>query len=398
MKKKKSKVKKNNKKTIIILLGIMIVLFVLIAISLYFVYKNYIKYYKYTFKLTTNEITVKVNTSINPEDYIKEYKNVKVKYINIVTSTIGEKELTYYVVDRFKIGHYYYLKVNIIDDEAPVITAQDKVTIYTNAKIDLNSYVKVTDNYDKDIDINIDGSVETSNEGTYKVTYTATDKSGNKSSHIITFTVKKKEVYVAPPVEDGSKGVTSKGYKIENKNGATYIGGILVANKTYNLSSSYGSGLTKATRNAFNEMNEAATEAGYPLRIGSGFRSYETQRKVYNNYVKRDGKTKADTYSARPGHSEHQTGLAIDICNKDKKIPCITSAFNNTDTAKWLNDNAYKYGFILRYPNGKTNETGYKFESWHYRYVGTDLATKLYNGGNWITLESYLGITSKYSD
>lgn len=396
--KKKSNKKNNNKKTVQNLLIILFVLLILIGISSYFVYKNYKEYYKYTFKLTAKEITVKLNEKVNPEDYIKEYKNVKVKYINIITNTIGEKELTYYVIDRFKIGHYYKIKVNVIDDEAPVITAKDKITVYTGTKIDLKSYVKITDNYDNDIAINVDGNVDTAKEGTYKVVYSATDKSGNNAEHTIIFTVKKKEEYVAPPVENGNKGVTSKGYKIENKGGATYINGILAANKTYNLSSSYGSGLTKATTTAFNEMNKAATDAGYPLRIGSGFRSYETQRKVYNNYVKRDGKTKADTYSARPGHSEHQTGLAIDICNKDKKIPCITSAFNNTDTAKWLNDNAYKYGFILRYPNGKTNETGYKFESWHYRYVGTDLATKLYNGGNWITLESYLGITSKYSD
>ena len=118
---------------------------------------------------------------------------------------------------------------------------------------------------------------------------------------------------------------------------------------------------------------------------------------IYNNYVKRDGQKKADTYSARPGHSEHQSGLAIDICSTDKSVPCITSGFNSTQTAKWLSDNAYKYGFILRYPEGKTNETGYKYESWHFRYVGKDLATTLYNGGNWITLESYFGITSKYN-
>ena len=76
---------------------------------------------------------------------------------------------------------------------------------------------------------------------------------------------------------------------------------------------------------------------------------------------------------------------------------CITSAFDNTDQAKWINDNCYKYGLIIRYPKGKTNETGYMYESWHLRYVGVDLATKLYNKGNWITLEDYYGITSKYN-
>ncbi len=74
----------------------------------------------------------------------------------------------------------------------------------------------------------------------------------------------------------------------------------------------------------------------------------------------------------------------------------VADSFEYTAEGKWLNDNAYKYGFILRYPKGKTSETGYIFESWHYRYVGVDLATKLYNGGNWISLEDYFGITSQY--
>lgn len=396
--KKKSNKKNNNKTTVKTLLIILFVLLILIGISSYFVYKNYKEYYKYTFKLTTKEITVKFNEKINPEDYIKEYKNVKVKYINIIANTIGEKELTYYVIDRFKIGHYYKIKVNVIDDEAPVITAKDKITVYTGTKIDLESYVKITDNYDKDIAINVDGNVDTAKEGTYKVVYSATDKSGNNAEHTIIFTVKKKEVYVAPTVVDGNAGTTSKGYKIANKNGVTYINGILVVNKTYNLSSSYGNGLTSTTKSAFNEMKAAAKEAGFNLYIGSGYRSYSSQSKIYKNYVKRDGQTKADTYSARAGHSEHQTGLAIDICDYNYKGKCINSGYNNTESAKWLSDNAYKYGFILRYPNGKTNETGYKYESWHYRYIGKDMAQKLYNNGNWITLESYLGITSKYSE
>ena len=143
-------------------------------------------------------------------------------------------------------------------------------------------------------------------------------------------------------------------------------------------------------------MKAAAALDGFEIRIGSGYRSYKSQTTIYKNYVKRDGQAKADTYSARPGHSEHQSGLAIDICASGYK--CIGSGFNGTPPANWLSENAYKYGFILRYPNGKSNETGYKFESWHYRYVGVELATKLYNGGNWITLEDYLGITSKYSE
>jgi len=86
----------------------------------------------------------------------------------------------------------------------------------------------------------------------------------------------------------------------------------------------------------------------------------------------------------------------MDICSTDSNKACIEDGFNDTDEAKWLNDNAYKYGFILRYPEGKQGITGYKYESWHYRYVGKELAKTLYNNGNWITLEEYFGLTSRY--
>ena len=138
------------------------------------------------------------------------------------------------------------------------------------------------------------------------------------------------------------------------------------------------------------------TAAGFNIWIQSGFRSYGLQEWLYNRYVKRDGKEKADKYSARPGHSEHQSGLAFDICAKD--LPCISSGFNDTAPAKWLATNAYKYGYILRYPQNKTDETGYIYESWHFRYVGKELAAKLYNDGAWLTMEDYFGITSKYNN
>ena len=194
------------------------------------------------------------------------------------------------------------------------------------------------------------------------------------------------------------RGKTSKGYSIQVKNGITYIDGYMVANKTYSLPSSFNPGkLDSVVSSAADKMFAAAkSEKGYKMWAQSGFRSYSTQESIYNRYVSNDGKANADTYSARPGHSEHQTGLAFDVCSDDK--PCITSGFNSTPQAKWLSENAWKYGFILRYVEGKTDETGYKYESWHFRYVGSELAEKLYNNGNWITMESYFGFDSKYKD
>ena len=184
---------------------------------------------------------------------------------------------------------------------------------------------------------------------------------------------------------------TANGYSIVVENGVTYIDGVLIVNKTYSLPSSYGNGLTDEVSTAFQKMKNAATKDGITLSIISGYRSYSRQDTIYHNYVQRDGKSEADTYSARPGHSEHQSGLAFDLNS-------LESSFANTKEGKWLNEHAYEYGFILRYPKGKTNETGYVYEPWHFRYVGEELAKKLYNDGNWITLEAYFGVTSQYSE
>ena len=145
----------------------------------------------------------------------------------------------------------------------------------------------------------------------------------------------------------------------------------------YNSATQY---LTADAYEAFKEMVDAAKKDGITLFAASPYRSYSKQSELYNRYGKADGYDKADTYSARPGSSEHQTGLAVDINAAD-------DWFNNTKEAKWLANNAYKYGFILRYPKGKEYITGYQYESWHYRYVGKEAAKYIYE--NDITFEEY---------
>lgn len=177
-------------------------------------------------------------------------------------------------------------------------------------------------------------------------------------------------------------------YKRKSKvNGITYINGILIANKTYKLPKSYNPGTNVKAYKAFKKMQSEAYKDGINLYIASGFRSYSYQKKLYNSYKARDGKKKADTYSARAGHSEHQTGLAFDINNP-------SSSFDNTKEAKWLAENCTKYGFIIRYEKSKENITGYKYESWHIRYLGKGLAKKVTESGK--CLEEYLNITSQY--
>ncbi len=130
------------------------------------------------------------------------------------------------------------------------------------------------------------------------------------------------------------------------------------------------------------EMIEDAKEDGIKLFSVSPYRSYKTQEDTYNGYVAKDGVEKTDTYSARPGYSEHQTGLAVDLNTTDEN-----AHFEDSKEGIWLKENAYKYGFILRYPEDKVYITGYIFEPWHYRYVGTEVAK--YINENQITFDEY---------
>jgi len=133
----------------------------------------------------------------------------------------------------------------------------------------------------------------------------------------------------------------------------------------------------------FEEMAFDAKEEGYNIIAVSAYRSYDYQEKLYNNYVKDKGLYYADMCSARAGHSEHQTGLAVDIAD----LSLDYDNFEKTKEFKWVKNNAHKYGFIMRYPKAKFHITGFKYEPWHYRYVGTDIATHIYN--NNLTLEEY---------
>lgn len=169
----------------------------------------------------------------------------------------------------------------------------------------------------------------------------------------------------------------------------TYIGGILVVNKSYPLPRSYDpGGLTDECESAFYEMQAAAEEEGLDLYIASGFRSYDLQASLYQRYCNRDGQAAADTYSARPGHSEHQSGLAIDLNT-------ITSDFAYTAEGQWVAEHCWEYGFILRYPADKVDITGYMYEPWHIRYLGRSAASAVYHSG--LCLEEYLGIDSVYN-
>jgi D-alanyl-D-alanine carboxypeptidase len=149
-----------------------------------------------------------------------------------------------------------------------------------------------------------------------------------------------------------------------------------------------GQQMRSEAANAFIKLQSAASGAGHTISAQSGYRSYNTQVATYNRWVSELGKAEADRQSARPGHSEHQTGLALDVggdgCN-------VEECFGSKPSGIWVAAHAHEYGFIIRYPNGKEHVTGYLYEPWHLRYVGTALATEMKRVGAQ-TMEEFFGL------
>ncbi len=151
--------------------------------------------------------------------------------------------------------------------------------------------------------------------------------------------------------------------------------------KVYALS---GMKLVSEAKEAFEEMAKDASKEDLEIIAMSSYRSYDYQIDLYNRYKRQDGIEKADSYSGRPGHSEHQTGLAVDVYDGELNY----TEFEQTKEFDWMQEHAHEYGFILRFPKEKENETGYIYESWHYRYVGKKIAK--YIKENNISLEEYI--------
>lgn len=144
------------------------------------------------------------------------------------------------------------------------------------------------------------------------------------------------------------------------------------------------------TATAMEALFAAAKAAGAPLMLSSGYRSYNYQVSLYGSYVSAHGQASADTFSARPGYSEHQTGLAFDVEPLDEKCD-VDQCFATTPAGEWIAAHAYEYGFIIRYPSDKVAITGYEYEPWHLRYVGKDLALEMHTTHT-ETLEEFFGL------
>ncbi|MDO8336449.1 MAG: M15 family metallopeptidase [Candidatus Saccharibacteria bacterium] len=171
----------------------------------------------------------------------------------------------------------------------------------------------------------------------------------------------------------------------------------VVVNKKHRLPPDYvptlksvsGGQMRPEAADALAQLLTGADAAGLSIKIVSSYRSYSTQTSVYNNYVKQHGQAEADTFSARPGHSEHQTGLAVDLGNTNGSCQ-LETCFGDSAAGQWLAAHAQDYGFIIRYEKGKDAITGYQYEPWHLRFVGVSVAKAVVALGK--TLDEYYGV------
>lgn len=356
----KRKVKRKIKK----ILNIILILLLIIIIYVIFFCKN--------------KVNIFIEVGEDIPKYLDSYVSKDVNKCKINTKKIDTSKSGNYSGYALCGITYYSISINIGDTTAPEINGVENLEVYLGEDINLTENITVKDNSGKSIIPSVEGTYDLDKEGIYKLSYKACDNLDNCIEEDFTLTV----------IED-------------NVVRPKYINGTLIVNKSYPLPEDYvPENLTKLSngaqavdyvKDAFEELVADAKEEGLNIYPSTAYRSIAFQSVLYNNYVARDGQEQADTYSARPGYSEHHTGLAIDVND-------VNSSFDDTDEAKWLSDNCYKYGFILRYPKGSQDKTGYKYESWHIRYVGKDLAKEFYNDGTWITMEEYYNITSEYKD
>ena len=224
-----------------------------------------------------------------------------------------------------------------------------------------------------------------------KIIYAVASLAFLTACHSTTTTENKTETTQATATTEQTTVTTKK----SNGEADLSLGIQMVVNKKHKLPADYNPGENPIAGEKVRELIKKMQELGFSISNQySGFRSYEYQTQLYQNYVNKDGKEAADTYSARPGYSEHQTGLAFDILNGTGGL--LGENLQDEKAIEWLHSHAHEYGFIVRFQEGKEAITGYQAEAWHLRYVG-DIAEKIYTSKQ--TLEEYLGVEGgNYAD
>lgn len=366
------RIKKRTYKTI---LSIILVIFMLSLSIIFFLQRNALYI---TFK---KDATIAFNDSSRKAKDLVKNSNGTIQYPNINVQKLGKQTLVYRIKKNNKTKVVRH-QINVVDREKPIINLKEKSV---NVAIDTPFYPllnieSIQDNADgtirkaKKLSKNrytISSNVDVTKLNTYTVRIDALDSASNHST---------KSYKVNVLTADQMQGENT----MQPMQSPMFIKGILIINKMFGIPENYQIDDTQA-QNALASLRKAAQQNGFPLALISGKRSYKTQVELYENYVARDGQKAADLYSARPGFSEHQSGLCFDVGS-------IDNDYGVTPEGKWLMKFCSDYGFIIRYPKAKQHITGYQYEPWHIRYIGKQAAHEIMQKN--LTLEEYLGLTS----
>ena len=340
------------------------------------------------------ENVIEYGSETSAEDLIVHMKGGAIKqYPQLDTRTIGPQKLLF-LMKQDDVEKQFEYTVEVKDSEPPVILIEDDIVeLRVGDAFDPKENIKsVSDPIDGGLTLQDEGEepekghytiiseTDTAKAGTYTVRIQACDINGNRAQQ--EYTVKVEDI-VESIIPDEIKDFSDQLNDKIDGTSPTYINGILLVNKNHPLPRSYGNGADATAYAALLQLQAGAQEAGYSIPMISGYRSYDYQAQLYNGYVARDGKEAADRYSAQPGKSEHQSGLAFDVGSIDNN-------YGESDAGRWLAAHCADYGFILRYPPGKEHITGYMYEPWHIRYVGVSTARAIMSSG--LTLEEYLGV------
>ena len=291
-------------------------------------------------------------------NFSEDNKNLLLKEYNKELDTllsfegISEEDIKVFQILDIDASTYCYLrKHNMLSSENIKLIEdfkKDKYFILENTEL----YIKYKDNYKSIREV-----VEYVNTKSYKAQYIQ---------------------YVMSDITKGIHMIASKIYYLYHYEPDNLVD----VDDDYKMPSSSPTMVQEAYE-AFKKMSDAASSKGLKIKVTSGYRSYDYQKRIYEGYLKKDPQEFVDTYSSRPGFSDHQIGLSCDVWADNKTF----EEFSFTKESAWLKENAYKYGFIMRYPYGKDYITGYMYESWHYRYVGKEAAKEIHD--NDITFDEY---------
>lgn len=327
------------------------------------------------FTLTSRTLS-NIGFEKNEISYIKKLNKTAVNYLkdNYVDNIINYITSNDFIDNNIERYVKYYNDANIELDSVIFVVNNnlDKVDnfVYADIIFDLfeekyfiyelvNEYIEY---YNSDIDLSSNYIVSVVNSKTNYGHYTNTTSTN---------------------LEDGNLILVNKYTQLPSD----YVPDVVTIDSMYGVGN-----LTQEAYNAFKLLYEDAANDGYYIQVNSSYRSYDYQVSLYNNYSYMYGQAQADTFSARAGFSEHQTGLTMDVGSAVHSF----LKFETTDEFIWMSTNCHKYGFILRYPDGKEHLTGYTYEAWHYRYVGVDVATYIYE--NDITFDEYYRYYIEYSE